>query len=66
MSGATEHVGIGAGEHIQVPIVEIAFRDGKWWSMPQEMCTARRQDTHEIQEKADVLEPERGDRYLIL
>ena len=37
MSGATEHVGIGAEEHMKVPIVEVAFRDGKWWSIPQEM-----------------------------
>ena len=37
MSGVTEHVGIGAEEHMKVPIVEVAFRDGKWWSIPQEM-----------------------------
>ena len=37
MSGNTEHVGIGAEEHMKVPIVEVAFRDGKWWSIPQEM-----------------------------
>ena len=65
MSGATEHVGIGAEEHMQVPIVEVAFRDGKWWSMRQEMCTAGMQGTHGIGEKADVLEPGRGDRYVI-
>ena len=37
MSGATEHVGIGAEEHMKVPIVEVAFRDGKWRWIPQEM-----------------------------
>ena len=44
MSGATEHVGIGAAEHVgigaeehKVPIVEVAFKNGQWWSIPQEM-----------------------------
>ena len=34
-SGAPEHSGIGAEE--QVPIVQVAFRDDKWWSIPQEI-----------------------------
>ena len=44
MSGATEHVGIGAAEHVgigaeehKVPIVEVAFNHGLWWSIPQAM-----------------------------
>ena len=43
MSGAAEHVGIGAAERVgigaeehTVPIVEVAFRHGLWWSLPQE------------------------------
>ena len=35
--GAPEHFGIGAEEHMKVPIVEVAFGHGKWWSIPQEM-----------------------------
>ena len=35
--GALEHLGIGATEHMTVPIVEVAFGHGKWWSIPQEM-----------------------------
>ena len=35
-TGAAERVGIGAEEHT-VPIVEVAFRHGLWWSLPQEM-----------------------------
>ena len=35
--GAPEHVGNGATEHMTVPIVEVAFEYGKWWSIPQEM-----------------------------
>ena len=34
--GATNHVP-GATEH--VPIVEVAFANGKWWSIPQEMSS---------------------------
>ena len=34
-SGAAEHFGIGATEH--VPIVEVAFACGKWWSIPQDI-----------------------------
>ena len=41
ISGATEHTApesiSGATEHMKVPIVEVAFRDGTWWSIPQEM-----------------------------
>ena len=44
MNGAAEHVGIGAAERVgigaeehTVPIVEVAFRHGLWWSLPQEM-----------------------------
>ena len=47
MSGATEHVGIGAAEHVgigaeehKVPIVEVAFNHGLWWSIPQAMSGA--------------------------
>ena len=48
-SGATEHAGSGATEHAAeeicehasedatVPIIEVAFNNGKWWSIPQEM-----------------------------
>jgi hypothetical protein len=35
--GAPEHLGIGATEHMLVPLVEIAFGHGTWWSIPQEM-----------------------------
>ena len=35
--GAPEHFGNGATEHMTVPIVEVAFQYGKWWSIPQEM-----------------------------
>ena len=35
--GAPEHFGNGATERITVPIVEVAFGYGKWWSIPQEM-----------------------------
>ena len=62
--GAPETFGIGATEHMTVPIVEVAFGYGKWWSIPQEMSaqmintsTARMQGTHGIGEKADVLDP---------
>ena len=34
--GDTKHVP-GATEH--VPIVEVAFANGKWWSIPQEMSS---------------------------
>ena len=34
--GATNHVP-GATEH--VPIVEVTFANGKWWSIPQEMSS---------------------------
>ena len=34
--GATKHIP-GATEH--VPIVEVAFANGKWWSIPQEMSS---------------------------
>ena len=44
MNGAAEHVGIGAAERVgigaeehTVPIVEVAFRHGLWWSLPQGM-----------------------------
>ena len=47
MSGATEHVGIGAAEHVgigaeehKVPIIEVAFNHGLWWSIPQEVSGA--------------------------
>ena len=48
-SGATEHFGSGAtehaaeeegehaSEHLTVPIIEVAFNNGQWWSIPQEM-----------------------------
>ena len=36
-SGAAEHSGIGATEHMTVRIVEVAFKHGKWWPIPQEM-----------------------------
>ena len=29
--------GIDAGEHTKVPIVEVAFANGTWWSIPQEI-----------------------------
>ena len=35
--GAAEHFGVGATEH--VPIVEVAFGYGKWWSIPQDMSS---------------------------
>ena len=35
-TGATNHVP-GATEH--VPIIEVAFANGKWWSIPQEMSS---------------------------
>ena len=34
-NGAPEHFGNGAAEH--VPIVEVAFAHGKWWSIPEGM-----------------------------
>ena len=39
-----EHFGIGATNHVpgateHVPIVEVAFANGKWWSIPQEMSS---------------------------
>ena len=41
ISGATEHTApesiSGATEHMKVPIVEVAFRNGTWWSIPQEI-----------------------------
>ena len=44
MNGAAEHVGIGAAERVgigaeehAVPIVEVAFKHGLWWSLPQAM-----------------------------
>ena len=36
-SGAPEHFGIGAENHMKIPIVEVAFEHDKWWSLPQEM-----------------------------
>ena len=36
-SGAPEHFGTGATEHMTAPIVEVALGYGKWWSIPQEM-----------------------------
>ena len=45
-SGATEHDGCGATEHAaeevdvhgsKVPIIEVAFKNGHWWSIPQDM-----------------------------
>ena len=45
-SGATEHDGCGATEHAaeevdvhgsKVPIIEVAFKSGHWWSIPQDM-----------------------------
>ena len=48
-NGAAEHAGSGATEtaseevrehasaDLTVPIIEVAFNNGQWWSMPQEM-----------------------------
>ena len=57
-SGATEHAGSGAtepaaeevgelaSEDLTVPIIEVAFNNGKWWSIPQEM-SAQLYEKHE-------------------
>ena len=42
MASSSEHVGIGATEHIGVPagvipIVQVAFSHDKWWCIPPEM-----------------------------
>ena len=34
-NGDPEHFGSGAAEH--VPIIEVAFAHGKWWSIPEDM-----------------------------
>ena len=55
--GDTKHVP-GATEH--VPIVEVAFANGKWWSIPQEMSSQLYekyvQIIHGIGAKADALD----------
>ena len=33
---AAEHIALGATEH-HIPIVEVAFRSGTWWSIPAEL-----------------------------
>ena len=62
--GAPEHVGNGATERMTVPIVEVAFEYGKWWSIPPGMFAQRYEKDANGEdagytwdgEKADVLE----------
>ena len=41
-NAATEHVGglVDTGCYRKVPVIEIAFKNGMWWALPQEMSQA--------------------------